>query len=189
MIKKTIDVDALNIEEIFDFEYKINKKINKIRKKQKQIDYIYLNYNKIKSKLDININQYKKLLIKINNKKEEYDMKSLSFKLQYLEKEYDFLIKQNNAKINTIKYLKKRILSILNDYKYNLNYDNFKKKLSKIDTKNSSIELPLKQKIKILEKKQEILLRNNIICDGYIFYLENLYNNTIKKRMLDITIK
>ena len=123
MIKKTIDVDALNIEEIFDFEYKINKKINKIRKKQKQIDYIYLNYNKIKSKLDININQYKKLLIKINNKKEEYDMKSLSLKLQYLEKEYDFLIKQNNAKINTIKYLKKRILSILNDYKYNLNYD------------------------------------------------------------------
>ena len=95
---KTIekDIKTLTIEEMFDLEYKMHKKLSKLKKKCKLTENIYY---------------YKNILIDINNIKEEYDLTNLNVKLRYLKNEYNFLKKLNNIKIKDINYFRKELFN------------------------------------------------------------------------------
>lgn len=197
------NIEHMDITSIFKLENNIINKLDRINEKNKDLDIMYLNYRKLKSKIKSNIDNNKDLLIKINMYKEEFDKSDSRKKLLFLTKEYQFFQEQTNTKYLTDKIdgLENRINFIrenLKDRKITMQYNKIKSQYKnilifinseKFDNKSDIIpnNLGIDEKILWYEKRIEELIEKQMIFDKYIFLLENLYNDILKKRMLDIT--
>lgn len=197
------NIEHMDISSLFKLENNIVNNINKMKENTKDLDIIYLNYKNLKNKIDSKINNDKELLIKINSKKDDYDKKDERKKLLFLTKEYNFFLEQTNTKeLNKkINNLEKRINFLrenLKDKKLTLEYKKIKEQYKnilifinseKFDNKVDVISNNLnnKEKIDWYEKRIEELIEKQMIFDKYIYLLENLYNDILKKKMLDIT--
>ena len=197
------NIEHMDISSLFKLENNIVNNINKMKENTKDLDIIYLNYKNLKNKIDSKINNDKELLIKINSKKDDYDKKDERKKLLFLTKEYNFFLEQTNTKeLNKkISNLEKRINFLrenLKDKKLTLEYKKIKEQYKnilifinseKFDNKADAIpnNLNNKEKIDWYEKRIEELIEKQMIFDKYIYLLENLYNDILKKKMLDIT--
>ena len=197
------NIEHMDISSLFKLENNIVNNINKMKENTKDLDIIYLNYKNLKNKIDSKINNDKELLIKINSKKDDYDKKDERKKLLFLTKEYNFFLEQTNTKeLNKkISDLEKRINFLrenLKDKKLTLEYKKIKEQYKnilifinseKFDNKVDVISNNLnnKEKIDWYEKRIEELIEKQMIFDKYIYLLENLYNDILKKKMLDIT--
>ena len=197
------NIEHMDISSLFKLENNIVNNINKMKENTKDLDIIYLNYKNLKKRIDSKINNDKELLIKINSKKDDYDKKDERKKLLFLTKEYNFFLEQTNTKeLNKkINNLEKRINFLrenLKDKKLTLEYKKIKEQYKnilifinseKFDNKVDVISNNLnnKEKIDWYEKRIEELIEKQMIFDKYIYLLENLYNDILKKKMLDIT--
>ena len=197
------NIEHLDIGSLFKLEENLINNIYKLKAKNKDLDIIYLKYHELKNKLNKKVENEKNLLIKINGQKEEYDKSDIKRKLIYLNKEYNFLIEQTNTKklVERIKDLEQKINLLkgeIKDRKLTIEYNKIKNNYSKIiifvngekfDNKIDVIptNLPIEEKIVWYEKRIEETIEKKMIFDNYIFLLENLYNNILEKRMLDIT--
>jgi len=199
------NLEHLDIGSLFKFEENIIKNIFKLENKNKDLDIIYLKYQDLKNSLKEKIISEKKLLIKINSQKEEYDKSEEKRKLLYLTKEYNFLLEQTNTKtlMSRIKEIDKKVELLkkeLKDRKITMQYNKIKSKYSKIiifinsekfDNKTDVIpnNINMEEKIIWYENRIEEIIEKKMIFDNYIFSLETLYKDIVEKRMLDITNK
>lgn len=199
------NIEHLDIGSLFKLEENIIKNIYKLENKNKELDIMYLKYHTLKNKLKEKVINEKKLLIKISGQKEEYDKNDEKRKLLYLTKEYNALLEQTNTKdlMDRINELEQKINLIreeLKDRRLTMHYNKMKAKYSKIiifvnsekfDNKIDVIpnNLGVEEKIMWYEKRIEEIIEKKMIFDNYLFSLENLYNDIIEKRMLDITSK
>lgn len=197
------NIEHMDISSLFKLENNIVNNINKMKENTKDLDIIYLNYKNLKKRIDSKINNDKELLIKINSRKDDYDKKDERKKLVFLTKEYNFFLEQTNTKeLNKkISNLEKRINFLrenLKDNKLTLEYKKIKEQYKnilifinseKFDNKVDIIPSNLnnKEKINWYEKRIEELIEKQMIFDKYIYLLENLYNDILNKKMLDIT--
>ncbi|MBE6152617.1 MAG: hypothetical protein E7166_00110 [Firmicutes bacterium] len=199
------NLEHLDIGSLFKLEENIIKNICKLENKNKDLDIIYLKYQDLKNSLKEKIISEKKLLIKINSQKEEYDKSEEKRKLLYLTKEYNFLLEQTNTKtlMSRIKEIDKKVELLrkeLKDRKITMQYNKIKSKYSKIiifinsekfDNKTDVIpnNINMEEKIIWYENRIEEIIEKKMIFDNYIFSLETLYKDIVEKRMLDITNK
>jgi len=199
------NIEHLDIGSLFKLEENIIKNIQKLENRNKDLDIIYLKYHELKNKLNEKVCNKKKLLVKINVQKEEYDKSELKRQLLYLTKEYNSLLGQTNTKdlVDRIKEIDKKINLIreeLKDRRLTMQYNKIKSKYSRIvifinsekfDNKIDVIpnNLSLEERIMWYEKRIEEVVEKKMIFDNYLFSLENLYKDVIEKRMLDITGK
>jgi len=199
------NIEHLDIGSLFKLEENIIKNIQKLENRNKDLDIIYLKYHELKNKLNEKVCNKKKLLVKINVQKEEYDKSELKRQLLYLTKEYNSLLGQTNTKdlVDRIKKIDKKINLIreeLKDRRLTMQYNKIKSKYSRIvifinsekfDNKIDVIpnNLSLEERIMWYEKRIEEVVEKKMIFDNYLFSLENLYKDVIEKRMLDITGK
>jgi len=198
------NIEHMDITSLFKLENNIINNINKLKISQKDLDLLYLNYGSIKNKLNRKIDNNKNLLININMQKEEYERNDCKRNLLYLSKEYNSLLEKTNTKslLEIIKNLEQKIDLLKNDIKnkkllqkYSKVRDSFNNvtifvNTEKFDNKSSIVPTILSSEEKILwyEKRIEELIEKQMIFDKYIYLLENLYNDFLEKRMLDITI-
>ena len=197
------NIEHLDIGTLFKLEENIIKNIYKLENKNKDLDIIYLKYQELKKSLKEKVTNEKNLLIKINSQKEEYDKNDKKRKLLYLTKEYNFLLEQTNTKIlmDRIKEIDSKVELLkkeLKDRRLTMQYNKLKNKYSKIiifingekfDNKIDIIPSNVSTEEKIIwyQNRIEELIEKKMIFDNYIFSLENLYNDIVEKRMLDIT--
>jgi len=198
------NIEHMDITSLFKLENNIINNINKLKISQKDLDLLYLNYGSIKNKLNRKIDNNKNLLININMQKEEYERNDCKRNLLYLSKEYNSLLEKTNTKslLEIIKNLEQKIDLLKNDIKnkkllqkYSKVRDSFNNvtifvNTEKFDNKSSIVPTILSSEEKILwyEKRIEELIEKQMIFDKYIYLLENLYNDFLEKRMLDITL-
>lgn len=198
------NIEHMDITSLFKLENNIINNINKLKISQKDLDLLYLNYGSIKNKLNKKIDNNKNLLININMQKEEYERNDCKRNLLYLSKEYNSLLEKTNTKslLEIIKNLEQKIDLLKNDIKnkkllqkYSKVRDSFNNvtifvNTEKFDNKSSIVPTILSSEEKILwyEKRIEELIEKQMIFDKYIYLLENLYNDFLEKRMLDITL-
>lgn len=199
------NIEHLDIGSLFKLEENTIKNIQRLENKNKDLDIIYLKYRELKNKLNEKVINEKKLLIKINSQKEEYDKNDEKRKLLYLTKEYNSLLERTNTKnlMDRIKEVDQKINLVreeLKDRRLTMQYNKIKSKYSKIiifvngekfDNKIDVIpsNLNLDEKIVWYEKRIEEIIEKKMIFDNYLFSLENLYKDIIEKRMLVITNK
>ena len=198
------NIEHMDITSLFKLENNIINNINKLKISQKDLDLLYLNYGSIKNKLNKKIDNNKNLLININMQKEEYERNDHKRNLLYLSKEYNSLLEITNTKalLEVIKNLEQKIDLLKKDIKnkkllqkYSKVRDSFNNvtifvNTEKFDNKSSIVPTSLSAEEKIFwyEKRIEELIEKQMIFDKYIYLLENLYNDFLEKRMLDITI-
>ena len=198
------NIEHMDITSLFKLENNIINNINKLKISQKDLDLLYLNYGSIKNKLNKKIDNNKNLLININMQKEEYERNDHKRNLLYLSKEYNSLLEKTNTKalLEVIKNLEQKIDLLKKDIKnkkllqkYSKVRDSFNNvtifvNTEKFDNKSSIVPTSLfaEEKIFWYEKRIEELIEKQMIFDKYIYLLENLYNDFLEKRMLDITI-
>lgn len=198
------NIEHMDITSLFKLENNIINNINKLKISQKDLDLLYLNYGSIKNKLNKKIDNNKNLLININMQKEEYERNDHKRNLLYLSKEYNSLLEKTNTKalLEVIKNLEQKIDLLKKDIKnkkllqkYSKVRDSFNNvtifvNTEKFDNKSSIVPTSLSAEEKIFwyEKRIEELIEKQMIFDKYIYLLENLYNDFLEKRMLDITI-
>ena len=136
--------------------------------------------------------------------KEEYERNDHKRNLLYLSKEYNSLLEKTNTKalLEVIKNLEQKIDLLKKDIKnkkllqkYSKVRDSFNNvtifvNTEKFDNKSSIVPTSLfaEEKIFWYEKRIEELIEKQMIFDKYIYLLENLYNDFLEKRMLDITL-
>jgi len=198
------NIEHMDITSLFKLENNIINNINKLKISQKDLDLLYLNYGSIKNKLNKKIDNNKNLLININMQKEEYERNDHKRNLLYLSKEYNSLLEITNTKalLEVIKNLEQKIDLLKKDIKnkkllqkYSKVRDSFNNvtifvNTEKFDNKSSIVPTSLSAEEKIFwyEKRIEELIEKQMIFDKYIYLLENLYNDFLEKRMLDITL-
>lgn len=196
---KTKNIDNLDINTIFKLESEIIKEINQLEDKNKNLDIIYFNYNKMKNKVKRNIEEKKEVLIKLSMQKEEFNNSEIKKKAIYLSKEYTFYKEQTNTKnlISRIKNLYNKIDILRGDLKnrkLTLEYNKIKEKYrdimifinsEKFDNKNDNIpnNLSNEEKIEFLNKGIEEYIEKQMIFNNYIFMLENYYNEVLEQRL------
>ena len=196
---KAKDIDNLDINTIFKMESEIIKEINQLEDKNKNLDIIYFNYNKMKNKVKRNIEEKKKILIRLSMQKEEFNNSEIKKKAIYLSKEYTFYKEQTNTKnlINKIKNLYNKIDILKGDMKnrkLTLEYNKIKEKYrdimifinsEKFDNKNDNIpnNLNNEEKIEFLNKGIEEYIEKQMIFNNYIFLLENYYSEVLNQKL------
>lgn len=197
------NIEKMSISSLFELENNIVDDMNKLKETSKDLDLIYFNYKTLKDKINHKINNGKELLIMINSQKEYYDKKDIDKKLLFLINEYHFFLNQTNTeKINNIiNNLENRINFLKDDLKsrkYTMEYKKIKEQYKNIlifinnkqfDNTEDIVpdNLNNEEKINWYEKSIEKLIQKQMVFDKYIYLLENLYNDMLNKKMLDIT--